>query len=726
MTRSSLQFDQQSRRYYQYKSAEISRHLDQQQQVWSGAVAEAQIEAGVNAAAHAYTNDEAMMHGIADAISGEVKKISGPLGSNPTKEMTDQAQIRGVTKAVSAAVNYAMAADPVNGAVRASQIIARYRNIIDPTVLEELNRRTQGVADEATMAGGINRVMAMPVNPPAGSGTPFTPKSLPAGVTLNEDAMVRTVAGEAGAEPLVGQRAVASVIMNRANSSGASPRDVVFAPNQFEPWNGGSARARLEAMDPSSPQYQAILNNVVRPVMAGRVADPTGGATHFYAPAAQAQLGREPPAWATGVPTVIGGHNFYKVGYGPGSAPHADIGNGPAAFPVSGGAPESPGGPQGPVHGTGAYGMEQQKMLQARQEAERLFPNNPLRQKQMVDAVSQEIAQTNALQAKDDADRQKAKADYQNAISDQLVTTLLTNPQSFDPATIGQSQLDWEHKKVLTEFAEQQLKRTGIDDTAPYGVGYTKVYGDIFLPPGDPNRINDITDILRRGGPGGDLSLEGVKVLSGIFAASRKNPDQSSDNQSALSLLRYAKGQLLFPGAVSADIAGEFALRDPQGENIYNAVVVPRFLKMVATAERTGDPADVDKVLSRDTIDKMVAPLRTEMQKAKDKLAALGEQSATAPEAPGTKPPPAPPGVNAGEWDSIMTVLPTAQNGQPMSHAVWGQILQRLSADPTAATIQWFDHYLGPQGFDGAELAKRLKATPVQPDAAPMIQQSAP
>ena len=81
------------------------------------------------------------------------------------------------------------------------------------------------------------------------------------------------------------------------------------------------------------------MNNVVRPVMAGRVADPTGGATHFYAPAAQAQLGREPPAWATGVPTVIGGHNFYKVGYGPGSAPHADIGNGLAASPISGGAP---------------------------------------------------------------------------------------------------------------------------------------------------------------------------------------------------------------------------------------------------------------------------------------------------------------------------------------------------------------------------------------------------
>jgi len=36
-------------------------------------------------------------------------------------------------------------------------------------------------------------------------GTPFTPKMLPPGVSLDEDAMVRTIAGEAGNEPLAGQ-----------------------------------------------------------------------------------------------------------------------------------------------------------------------------------------------------------------------------------------------------------------------------------------------------------------------------------------------------------------------------------------------------------------------------------------------------------------------------------------------------------------------------------------
>ena len=204
------------------------------------------------------------------------------------------------------------------------------RNLVSGPAGDQLIERAQGAQDKGFVDGLFQKYIgggsgAAPSQP----GTPFTPKALPPGVTLNEDAMVRTVAGEAGAEPLKGQQAVAAVIMNRANGSGASPRDVVFAPNQFEPWNGGAARQRLEAMDPSSAQYQSILNNVVRPVMSGQVADPTGGATHFYAPVAQAALGRAAPSWATGTPTVIGGHNFYTVGYTPGSAAPAPIGTAP-------------------------------------------------------------------------------------------------------------------------------------------------------------------------------------------------------------------------------------------------------------------------------------------------------------------------------------------------------------------------------------------------------------
>lgn len=210
---------------------------------------------------------------------------------------------------------------------QASQMYQTVRPTLDGQSILQIDGMMKPIIRDQAINGWIDRKMGGSASGfVGGGGRAFTPTSLPSGVSPDEDAMVRTVAGEAGNEPLVGQQGVAAVIKNRAESSGGSPRDVVFAPNQFEPWNGGAARQRLESMDTNSPQYQKILNDVVRPIMSGEAQDPTGGATHFYAPKAQAALGRSAPSWATGAPTVIGNHNFYKVGYGPGSAPPAGQG----------------------------------------------------------------------------------------------------------------------------------------------------------------------------------------------------------------------------------------------------------------------------------------------------------------------------------------------------------------------------------------------------------------
>ncbi|CAM5189591.1 Cell Wall Hydrolase OS=Bosea thiooxidans OX=53254 GN=SAMN05660750_01895 PE=4 SV=1 [Bosea thiooxidans] len=81
----------------------------------------------------------------------------------------------------------------------------------------------------------------------------------------------------------------------------------VLAPNQFEPWGTDAGRARMQGLDANGPQYAAIRNTI----LVGMQGDPTGGAMNFYAPAAQAQLGRAAPAWATGPYQEIGGHRFY-------------------------------------------------------------------------------------------------------------------------------------------------------------------------------------------------------------------------------------------------------------------------------------------------------------------------------------------------------------------------------------------------------------------------------
>ena len=105
-------------------------------------------------------------------------------------------------------------------------------------------------------AGTLQNPLTPGAAPRAGTGAgesiaPFVAKNLPEGVTPEEDQIVRTVIGEAAGQPLTGQQAVAHVIRNRMNAGGQGAQDVIFAANQFEPWNNPKTRAGLEAIDPS-------------------------------------------------------------------------------------------------------------------------------------------------------------------------------------------------------------------------------------------------------------------------------------------------------------------------------------------------------------------------------------------------------------------------------------------------------------------------------------------
>lgn len=168
------------------------------------------------------------------------------------------------------------------------------------------------------LAGVVAGQAANPIAPP--------PPTAPAPVTRmaaapsggvtdpddDDDAAVRTILGEAAGEGPTGMAGVAHVIRNRASQSGMSPRAVVLAPSQFEPWQ--TRRAELMGISRDSPQYQEALR-IWRAAGAGEIPDPTGGADHFFSPRGQAAAGRAAPSWARGEPTVIGGHNFYRLGY---------------------------------------------------------------------------------------------------------------------------------------------------------------------------------------------------------------------------------------------------------------------------------------------------------------------------------------------------------------------------------------------------------------------------
>lgn len=129
----------------------------------------------------------------------------------------------------------------------------------------------------------------------------------------HRDLAIRTIYGEAANEPDQGQAAVAAVIKNRMQAGrygGDSVPGVVLAKNQFEPWWSNDGRSRMMALKQNDPIYQKI-GGIVDQVFGGQMEDPTGGATHFVAPAAQAALGRNMPSWAQGDGQAIGRHTFF-------------------------------------------------------------------------------------------------------------------------------------------------------------------------------------------------------------------------------------------------------------------------------------------------------------------------------------------------------------------------------------------------------------------------------
>jgi hypothetical protein len=171
------------------------------------------------------------------------------------------------------------------------------------------------------------------------------------------DNVTRTILAEAGqnATP-ASMAAVASVIRNRlaAGGYGNTPSAIVHAPNQFEPWNpnSGNDPSRFDQNSPAYKQAAALAQGV----FSGVVNDPTAGATHFFAPAAQAALGRSRPTWAGSPPTAeIGGHQFFAPsgpvtadaigavsatpGYAPGGPETATPYSGPGSQPTPQNAP---------------------------------------------------------------------------------------------------------------------------------------------------------------------------------------------------------------------------------------------------------------------------------------------------------------------------------------------------------------------------------------------------
>lgn len=135
--------------------------------------------------------------------------------------------------------------------------------------------------------------------------------SAPSVPDLNDsdmDNLVRTMYAEAGNQGDQGLAAVASVIKNRLASGnyGNSATDVITQPKQFSSWNSGTPKA------PPQDVYDH-LQDLAQDVWSGDYADPTNGATHYYANKGANAI--DAPAWANGATnqTQIGDQLFMNA-----------------------------------------------------------------------------------------------------------------------------------------------------------------------------------------------------------------------------------------------------------------------------------------------------------------------------------------------------------------------------------------------------------------------------
>lgn len=132
----------------------------------------------------------------------------------------------------------------------------------------------------------------------------------------DRDIFARTLWGEARGESLAGQIAVAWTIRNRVNDGkdkswwGEGYAGVCQKPYQFSCWNKNDPNfAYLSGAKPIPVREFAQVQIAADQVMSGKVLDPTGGATHYYATTMP-----KPPVWAKGAKQTLklGRHVFFK------------------------------------------------------------------------------------------------------------------------------------------------------------------------------------------------------------------------------------------------------------------------------------------------------------------------------------------------------------------------------------------------------------------------------
>lgn len=302
----------------------------------------------------------------------------------------------------------------------------------------------------------------------------------------------------------------------------------------------------------------------------------------------------------------------------------------------------------------------------------------------------------------------KAKKDANDKAVGDWATQILTNPTADMRQKIAEDpRLEGHAKFALDDALQKHLKGDVEQASQVYGDGFWEARKRILLPPGDPNRLADVNDLLSMAGPGGHLTLGGVKELAGTMGAIKKDVDSHMVAQTQQSLMQYAKKRLSFEE--ETQVPGFAGLKDPAGEKIFHGKFVPSFLAAYDAWTKAGK--NPWEFLTQENVDKMTDGLRPKKDMERDKQNAEGGGPGT-PRAPI---PPPPEGVNADTWTNLIGNPPINPAGKEFPIPVWTEAINRLRANPTPQMQAYFDKNFGASGYSAKEILERLSRAPEVP-----------
>jgi GH24 family phage-related lysozyme (muramidase) len=267
------------------------------------------------------------------------------------------------------------------------------------------------------------------------------------------------------------------------------------------------------------------------------------------------------------------------------------------------------------------------------------------------------------------------------------------------PKIVNDPSMNWETKHVLMDLARRE---SGEENKASFGPGYSDAYKRILLPSGDPQRISDPIDILKRGAEGGDLTFAGTQKLMTVMKEAEKSVDGYGLQQSKSSLIQYAKSKLSFEQDM-----GPVKIRDPKGEQLFNAQFVPKFES--AYDAWVGAGKNPHEFLTQDNVDKLLKGMRSQSEMASDKVAAVGDAGGEVPNLPQRAPPPPPVDADSAGWNDVMQARPMAASGTPWVPANWAAAVNDLRSDPSPARIAAWDKKFGSVGLTADTILGRLE-----------------